>query len=79
MKLPRDLSGDELVRTLCGKWGYRVVHRAGSHRVLETEEPGHQRIAVPAHRALRIGTLRSVLRSVARHKGVAIVDLVDSL
>jgi len=55
MKLPRDLSGHDLVKALCKNWGYRVVHQEGSHVVLETEEPSHQRIAVPAHKKLRVG------------------------
>lgn len=68
MKLPRDLSGDDLVRILCREFGYRVVHRRGSHIVLETEEPSHHRIAVPSHKSLRVGTLRAIFRSVALHK-----------
>jgi hypothetical protein len=31
--------------------------------------PPHQRLAVPAHDPLRLGTLSSILRSVAEHKG----------
>ena len=76
MKLPRDLSGDELVRMLSRKCGYRVVHQQGSHIILETEEPSHHRISIPAHKSLRIGTLNAILRSVARHKGVARDDLL---
>lgn len=70
MKIPRDLSGEELVKKLCRDWGYRIVHQEGSHVALETDEPCHQRIAVPAHKSLRIGTLSAILRAVARHKGV---------
>jgi hypothetical protein len=44
MKITRDLSGNDLVRVLCRDWNYRVVHQEGSHIVLETEEPSHQRI-----------------------------------
>lgn len=47
MKLPRDLSGAELVKHLCRRWEYRQVHEVGSHVTLETDQPGHQRIAVP--------------------------------
>lgn len=25
MKIPRDLSGRDLIKTLCRKWGYRIV------------------------------------------------------
>lgn len=70
MKIPRDLSGEELVKKLCRNWGYRIVHQEGSHVVLETDDPFHQRIVVPAHKNLRVGTLSAILRVVARHKGV---------
>ncbi len=45
MRIPRDLSGHDLVQTLCRKWGYRVVHQEGSHVMLETDEPLPQQIA----------------------------------
>lgn len=70
MKLPRDLSGRELVQCLSRHWGYRVVHRQGSHVILQTEQPSHHRIAVPDHAVLRVGTLHSILRAVAQHKRV---------
>ena len=70
MKIPRDMSGGELVKILCRNWGYAVVHRVGSHVVLQTETPGHQRMAVPDHPVLKIGTLNGILRSVAAHKCV---------
>ena len=51
--------------------GYDKVHQSGSHLVLVTEESSRQRIAVPAHSSLRVGTLSSILRTVASHKRVA--------
>ena len=68
MKLPRDIHGRELVAVLCRDWGYRVVHQAGSHIILETDTPAHHRVSVPAHKPLRIGTLNAILRSVAAAK-----------
>ena len=79
MKIPRDLSGHDLVQALCRNWGYRIIHQEGSHLVLETQEPSHQRVAVPAHKNLRIGTLNAILRSVANHKGVERQAILDSL
>lgn len=38
--------------------------------ILERQAPIPHRISVPAHKALRIGTLNNIVRSVARHKGV---------
>ena len=57
MKLPRDLPGRQLVRSLEREFGYRVVHQRGSH-------------IVPDHRPLRIRTLNSILRAVARAQGL---------
>ncbi len=34
MKLPRDLSGLQLVKVLCRNWGYQKVHQEGSHNIL---------------------------------------------
>jgi predicted RNA binding protein YcfA (HicA-like mRNA interferase family) len=79
MKIPPDLSGHDLVSLLCRNWGYRVIHQEGSHIVLETEEPSHQRIAVPAHRNLRVGTLNAILRMVGKHKSVERQKLLEPL
>jgi len=79
MRLPRDLAGERLVRHLCRRWGYRVVHRVGSHVILETDQPAHQRLAVPAHDQLRVGTLSAILRQVARHKGVSRDEILEGV
>ena len=79
MKLPRDLSGEELIRSLCRDWGYRRAGQVGSHVALVTDEPSHQRVVVPAHKRLRVGTLNAILRSVAAHKGVAKRELLKAL
>ncbi len=51
MKLPRDLKGSDLAKALCRDWGYRIVHQEGSHLILQTEIPSHQRISIPDHTA----------------------------
>ena len=79
MKLPRDLSGRDLIKSLTRDWGYRQVHQVGSHVILETDQPSHQRLAVPDHKTLRIGTLNALLRLVAEHKGVRREDLLQKL
>jgi len=79
MKIPRDLSGKQLVAALCRDWGYVRVHQVGSHIVLETQEPTRHRVAVPEHKALRIGTLNGILRVVANHKGVDRQAILDSV
>ena len=71
MKLPRDLSGEDLVKHLLKCWGYEKIHQVGSHIILQTQQPTLHRIAVPAHNPLRIGTLNAILAAVAAHKNVA--------
>ena len=70
MKVPRNLSGRELVRILVKNLGYKIIHQRGSHVVLETEDPSRHRIAVPDHKVLRIGTLNAIIKAVAQHKGI---------
>lgn len=77
MKLPRDLSGAELIKLLCTHHGYRRVHQEGSHVILETDSPRHHRLAVPNHNPLRVGTLNAILRTVAAVKGVAKEDVLN--
>ena len=79
MKIPRDLSGGDLIKALCRSWGYKQVHQVGSHVILETEDPSHHRLTVPDHRVLRIGTLNGILRTVAEHKRVIREDILKTL
>ncbi len=70
MKLPRDLSGGELIKLLCKHYGYARVNQEGSHVILETKTPRSHRISIPDHSPLRIGTLNAILRAVAKVQGV---------
>lgn len=79
MKLPRDLSGNALIKHLCRHWDYRVVHQVGSHVILQTDIPAHQRLPVPEHNFLRVGTLNSILRHVANLKSVSREQILEGL
>ncbi|PNW49992.1 UNVERIFIED_CONTAM: hypothetical protein BEN50_11105 [Euhalothece sp. KZN 001] len=79
MKIPRDLKGSDLARVLCRQWDYKVVHQQGSHIILDTEIPSHQRISLPNHNPLRLGTLNSILRAVSRHKRVTKAEIINTL
>ncbi|TAK53974.1 MAG: addiction module toxin, HicA family [Gammaproteobacteria bacterium] len=79
MKLPRDLTGRQLVQALCRDWRYRQVHQVGSHIIIETDSPQHQRLSVPDHHPLRLGTLSAILRAVAAHKNVKREEILASL
>ena len=39
MKLPRDVSGADLIQVLCKHYGYHRVNQVGSHVILETAQP----------------------------------------
>ncbi len=58
-KIPTDLSGRDLVRVLL-KVGFIVKRQRGSHIILRRTDPP-ARVVVPDHKALRVGTLRSIL------------------
>ena len=47
--------------------------------ILETSDPAQQRISIPDHHLLRLGTLGSILRKVAQHKGVSRDAIIASL
>ena len=79
MKLPRDLSGAELVKVLCREFSYRKINQEGSHMILQTEVPRSHRLSVPDHSPLRTGTLNAILRSVADAKGIDKADLLSKL
>ena len=78
MKLPRDLSGQLLVKPHKAL-GYQQVHQVGSHIILQTQQPTPHRIAVPAHNPLRIGTLNAILAAIAAHKGVAKEEILKDI
>ncbi len=79
MKLPRDLSGEQLIKHLCKHWAYERVHQVGSHVILQMPTPASHRIAVPAHNPLRVGTLNAILSAVASHKGAAKEELLRDI
>jgi predicted RNA binding protein YcfA (HicA-like mRNA interferase family) len=79
MKLPRDLSGEELIAHLVKHWKYTRVHQVGSHVILQTEEPSHHRVAIPAHNPLRVGTLNAILSSISAHKNVSKGTILEGL
>mgnify|MGYP000105987131 CR=1 FL=1 len=78
MKLPRDLSGEELAKLL-RKYGYEVTRQTGSHMRLTTKLEGEHHITIPKHKTLKPGTLNSILRDVAEHLGVDKKELIKEL
>lgn len=78
MRLPRDLSGAELVRRLA-RLGYGVTRQTGSHIRLTSHQGGEHHVTVPRHDPLRVGTLAAILDAVAAHHRLDRDELLSRL
>ena len=78
MRLPRDLSGDQLIKALA-RLGYQSTRQRGSHVRLTTEQNGIHDVTVPRTDPLRLGTLAAILRDVAAHFSISRDDLLSRL
>jgi predicted RNA binding protein YcfA (HicA-like mRNA interferase family) len=78
MKLPRDLSADDLVTALA-KFAYEITRQKGSHLRLTTQRGGEHHVTIPRHDALRVGTLAGILADVATHFGLSRDELLEEL
>jgi predicted RNA binding protein YcfA (HicA-like mRNA interferase family) len=66
VRLPRDLSGEDLATRLT-RLGYRVTRQTGSHLRLTTQRDGEHHITIPLHSTLRVGTLAGIISDLAQH------------
>lgn len=67
MKLPRNLSGSDLAHLL-RRYGYEVTRQTGSHlRLTSHIRSSEHHVTIPAHQALKMGTLGSILYQVAEY------------
>ena len=71
MKLPTDLSDQELVKVLL-RVGFVVNRQRGSHIILRRGSP-YARVVVPDHKQVRPGTLRQILNEA----GVTVEQLLE--
>ena len=79
MRLPRDLSADELVAALKAL-GYQVTRQTGSYlRRPTTRQHDEHHLTIPQHHPLRVGTLRSILTDVASHFGMHRDEVMERL
>jgi predicted RNA binding protein YcfA (HicA-like mRNA interferase family) len=78
MRIPRDLSGADLIKRL-NRFGYAVSRQTGSHVRLTSQARGEHHITIPNHDPLRIGTLAAILDSVAAHHGLTREALLQQL
>jgi len=78
MKLPRDLTGPELVKAL-QVLGYSVTRQSGSHMRITTDTGGRHHEVVPNHRPIKVGTMQNILTSIAAHHRMSREELLQAL
>jgi predicted RNA binding protein YcfA (HicA-like mRNA interferase family) len=78
MKLPRNLSGSQLIKAL-EQSGYQATRQTGSHVRLTSLLPKEHHLTIPLHDPLRIGTLAAILADVAMHRGITRDELLACL
>ena len=70
MKLPRDMSAQDLIQRL-KKLGYEPTRQTGSHvRLTCKGESEEHHITIPIHDPLKIGTLSAILNNIAAARGI---------
>jgi predicted RNA binding protein YcfA (HicA-like mRNA interferase family) len=78
VKLPRDISGEDLAKAL-ERFGYGRERQRGSHLQMVTHVGGEHHVTVPMHSPIKAGTLNSVLRSVGEHRKLGREELLGQL
>lgn len=78
MKLPRDIDGEQFVKSLF-VLGYTATRQTGSHIRVTTQLDGENHEVIPHHSPLKIGTLSSILKHIAAHHKLTVESLLRKL
>ena len=78
MRLPRDISGADLVEAL-RILGYEISRQTVSHLRLTTSENGTHHVTIPNHSPLRIGTFAAILDDIANHFEISRQELLSKI
>lgn len=78
MKIPRNLSGKDLVKKL-EKFGYEATRQVGSHIRLTTHKKGTHHITIPHHKPMKIGTLSAILKDVGAHFNLSKDEVIEEI
>ncbi|MFH1563272.1 MAG: type II toxin-antitoxin system HicA family toxin [Nitrospirota bacterium] len=78
MKLPRDVSGEELAKLL-ERYDFQITRQTGSHMRLITIIKGEYQITIPKHKSLKIGTLSCILTDIANYLKINKQSLIEKL
>jgi predicted RNA binding protein YcfA (HicA-like mRNA interferase family) len=77
MKIPRDISGEELCKIL-KKVNFEKTRQTGSHIRL-THQLSNHHITIPNHSPIKIGTLSSILNEVSKIMEISKEQLIKEL
>ncbi len=78
MKLPRDIDGQRLAKTL-HSLGYEITRQKGSYIRVTTQRDGENHEVIPSHSPLKIGTLSGILKHIAAHHHIDVEELLRIL
>ncbi len=79
MRIPRDLSGADLAKRL-SSYGYAITRQTGSHMRLSRQDGDQQQhLTIPAHKPIRVGTLRQILKDVALQLGSSVDEVIRAI
>ena len=78
MKIPRNLTGLELVKLL-KPFDYEVIRQTGSHIRIQTMQNGQHYETIPRHDPIKIGTLNNILKNIAEHFDLTKEELIRQL
>jgi predicted RNA binding protein YcfA (HicA-like mRNA interferase family) len=71
VKLPRDLSGVDVIKAL-KRCGFNFARQSGSHAILRK---GSRTVVVPQHKSIKPGTLKGVIEQA----GLTVEEFCDHL
>ena len=78
MKLPRNLSGVDLIKAL-RPLGYEPTRQKGSHVRVTTTQNGTHHETIPYHSPIKTKTLSGILKSIAAHHKMSVTELIEHL
>ena len=79
-KIPRNISGRDLVGMLERKYGYQIVRRSGSHvRLVSRYKEKSHKLTIPDHNPIKIGTLNNILNDISVYLEIDKNGLVEEL
>jgi len=79
MKIPRDISSDNIIQLL-KKYDYKITRRTGSHiRLISNLKGIEHHITIPRHKDLKVGTINSILNDISKYLEINKEILIKSL